>query len=103
MEAAENAAEHRMFFLSAAEAEKYFRTDDERRARITAHGKRKIMWATFDEYAHWWLRTYSTDRVGASHVKLDGVPTLHGGTILSNGYDEFYDHFGVRPAMYINL
>lgn len=103
MEKTENTTENRLFFLSMAEVEKYFRTEDDRRARITSFGKRKIMWATFDEYAHWWLRTYSKDPVGASHVKLDGKLTVHGGTILSNGYDEFYDHFGVRPAMYINL
>lgn len=103
MEETENTVKNSLFFLSMEEAGKYFRTQDQRRARISAFGKRKIMWASFDVYAHWWLRTYSKDPVGASHVKLDGEMTVHGGTILSNGYDEFYDHFGVRPAMYINL
>lgn len=103
MEEQENTVENKLFFLSIPEAEKYFRTEDERRARITSFGKRKIMWASFDVYAHWWLRTYSTDPVGTCHVTMYGDTTIHGGTILSNAYDEFYDHYGVRPAMYINL
>lgn len=99
----DDAVENKLFFLSIDEAERYFRTEEDRYARITAFGKRKIMWASFDVYAHWWLRSLSPDRVGATHVRLDGVIQNHGGVIMSNGYDEFYDHFGVRPAMYINL
>ena len=105
MEKEENTVENRLFFLSVEEAARLMRTDEERKARITAFGKRKIMWATFDVYAHWWLRSLTQDKIGAgaTHVRLDGVIQLHGGYILSNSYDEFYDHFGVRPAMYLNL
>ena len=105
MEKQENTVENTLFFLSIEEAAKYMKTAADRLARITAHGKRKIMWATFDVYAHWWLRSLSPDKVGAgaTHVRLDGVIQEHGGYILSNSYDEFYDHFGVRPAMYIKL
>ncbi len=103
MDKQENTVENRLFFLSIEEAEKYMKTEEDRLARITAFGKRKIMWASFDVYAHWWLRSLCSDRVGATHVRMDGVVQNHGGVILSNGYDEFYDHFGVRPAMYINL
>ena len=94
-----------LFFLSVEEAAKYFKTEEERTARITVFGKRKIMWATFDVYAHWWLRSMTQDVLGkgATFVRLDGAIQTHGGYILSNSYDEFYDHFGVRPAMYINL
>ena len=103
MEEKEGRVENKLFFLNIEEAGRYMKTDEDRLARITAFGKRKIMWATFDVYAHWWLRSLSPDRVGATHVRLDGTIQEHGGFILSNGYDEFYDHFGVRPAMYIKL
>ena len=97
--------ENKLFFLSVEEATRLFKTEQDRTARITAFGKRKIMWATFDVYAHWWLRSLTQDKIGAgaTHVRLDGAIQLHGGYILSNSYDEFYDHFGVRPAMYIKL
>ena len=103
MEKQDETVENRLFFQNIEEAERYMKTDEDRYARITVFGKRKIMWASFDVYAHWWLRSLSPDRVGATHVRLDGVIQNHGGVIMSNGYDEFYDHFGVRPAMYINL
>ncbi len=101
----EGTVKNTLFFLSIEEAERFFRTEEERLARVTAFGKRKIMWASFDVYAHWWLRSLTKDviGVGATHVRMDGVIQEHGGYVLSNGYDEFYDHFGVRPAMYIRL
>ncbi|MBQ8604753.1 MAG: hypothetical protein IJ410_07935 [Oscillospiraceae bacterium] len=96
--------ESRLFFLSVAEVNKYFRTEEDRKARVTLFGKRKILWQHFDVYAHWWLRTPSLDDVaGASHVQADGGIALHGGVIMSNGYDRFYDHYGVRPAMYLDI
>ena len=82
---------------------RYFRTDEERKARITLQGKRRILWQHFDVYAHWWLRTPSIDRhAGESHVTYKGEIAMHGGVIMSNGYDKFYDHYGVRPVMYID-
>ena len=105
MEEKEDSVKNTLFFLSIEEAERLFKSEQDRLARITAFGKRKIMWASFDVYAHWWLRSLSPDKIGAgaTHVRMDGVIQTHGGYILSNSYDEFYDHFGVRPAMYLNL
>ena len=101
--AVEGAKPIRFFALSVDETKKYFRTEEERRARVTIVGRRKILWQHFDVYAHWWLRTESLDvnRAGATHVLENGDIKLYGGTIMSNGYDEFYDHYGVRPAMYL--
>lgn len=95
--------EDKLFFLSTAEVEKYFKTADERKARITARGKSKIMWTSFDVYAHWWLRSHGTLPVGAAYVQADGNVFLHGGTIYSNSYDLYFEHYGVRPAMCINI
>lgn len=97
-----NLPESKLFFLSVEEAKKYFRTEDERKARVTIVGRRKIMWQHFETYAHWWLRSPSLDKkAGATHVLSNGDIALHGGFIMSNGYDNFYDHYGVRPAVYI--
>ncbi len=103
-EKTENLPESRLFFLSIDEAKKYFRTEEERKARVTIVGRRKILWQHFDTYAHWWLRTPSLDSVaGATHVLANGDIALHGGVIVSNGYDRFYDHYGVRPAVYLDV
>lgn len=101
----ENSKGHKLFCLSVDEAKRFFRTSEERRARVTLQGKRRILWQSFDVYAHWWLRTPSVDvgSSGETHVRYDGEIAMHGGTIISNGYDEFYDHYGVRPAMYLDL
>ena len=61
----------RIYCLSVDEAKRYFRTDEERKARITLQGKRRILWQHFDVYAHWWLRTPSIDRhAGESSSKM---------------------------------
>jgi len=103
-EKTDNMPESKLFFLSVAEAEKHFRTEEERKARVTIVGRRKILWQHFDTYAHWWLRSPSIGSTpGAAHVLANGDIALHGGIIMSNGYDRFYDHYGVRPAVYLDV
>jgi hypothetical protein len=115
-----------LFFLSLSEAYKYFKTDEDRRARLTAKARQKVMWTFFDEYAAWWLRTPAVGpmqqnivkkdldyyknlekdfrgEIGRSHVLVDGSIFTHGGIIRSNGYDKYYEYYGVRPAMYIKV
>ncbi len=89
----------RVYLLSMAEARDFFKTPEERRARVTVKAKSKIMWASFDVFGHWWLRSPSTDKVGGSYVRDDGEITDHGGVILSNSYDKYFDHYGVRPVI----
>lgn len=93
----------RLFLLSSTEVEKYLKTPAERLARVTDYAKSKIMWQSFDPYAHWWLRTKSKDEIGATHVTYNGEINYCGGTIISNSYDRYFDHYGVRPAMYLKL
>lgn len=113
----------RLFFLNLSEAFRYFKSDEDRRARLTKKARNKIMWTFFDEYAHWWLRTPAvgpmgdSDRVkdrnyyielakdlrgevGQSYVRQDGVICTHGGVLQSNSFDTYYEHYGVRPRMY---
>ena len=99
----ENITADKLFLLSSSEAEKYFKTPEEKLARVTNYAKSKIMWQSFDQYGHWWLRTKSKDEIGATHITYNGELSYYGGTILSNSYDRYFDHYGVRPAMYIEL
>lgn len=93
----------KMFLLSDKEVLKYFKTEEERLARITEFAKGKILWQSFDHYCHWWLRTDSLDTIGASYVTYNGDISYRGGIIVSNGFDQYFDHYGVRPAMYLKL
>ncbi len=102
-EKTENTKENMLYPLSKEEAERYFSTNESRRARVTAAGRSRIMWQSFGTYAHWWLRTQSPDSVGQSHVLSNGDISLHGGVMVSNSFAQFYDHFGVRPAIQIKL
>ena len=99
----EDRTNDKLFLLSDKEADKYFRTNEEKLARVTFYAKRKNLWQTFDYYAHWWLRTESHDEIGGTYVSSSGDISYCGGIIISNGFDRYYDHFGVRPAMYLKL
>ena len=93
----------KVFLLSIDEAKKYFKTDEERKARVTAYASKRAMWTFFDEYGHWWLRSPSVETIGATYVKSYGPVLNYGGTIISNGYWADFEHFGVRPAIYLDL
>lgn len=92
-----------IFLLSMDEAVRYFKTDDERRARVTKYAVRHSLWTLFEDYGHWWLRNAKGKTVGAAYVKAYGPVFKHGGTIISNGFLADYDNYGVRPAVYLNL
>ena len=116
----------RLFFLNLSEAYRFFKNNEDRRARLTGKARNKIMWTFFDKYAHWWLRTPAVgplaaevadkdkDReyyknlakdmrgeIGQSYVRVDGEIFTHGGVLQSNSFDKYYEHYGVRPAMYV--
>ncbi len=99
----ENTRENLMFLLSEEEAVKYYPDEKSRRARVTVVGRGRILWQSFGTYAHWWLRTASLDEVGQSHVLYNGAVSRYGGVMESNSFARYYDHFGVRPAMYYKL
>lgn len=93
----------RLFLLSRKETERYFKNADSKKALISLKAKNKVMWTSFDKYGHWWLRSPGTQEVGAVYVRTDGEIFPHGGTILSNSFDKYFEHYGVRPAMRIRL
>ena len=78
-----NDTEDNIFLLSIDEANKYFKSDDERKANYDG----KAAW--------WWLRS-----PGCS----DGIAACvdYGGGVCK-GYFVFLDYGAIRPALWINL
>lgn len=95
-----NDTEDQVFLLSVSEAEKYFKTDDERRCKPTEYAR--IMGAysnsNTEGYCDWWLRSPgSPDGSGnrATEVEADGSVDYYGGY--------FYQSEAVRPALWVDL
>lgn len=99
----DNNSADRIFLMSKREAAKYFKTDDERKARVTHRASLNGLFTFFDEFGHWWLRSAGAGEVGAAFVKAYGPIVDCGGTIISNGYLKDFEYYGVRPCMYIKI
>ncbi|MBR5521790.1 MAG: hypothetical protein IKU54_07335 [Oscillospiraceae bacterium] len=89
-------SEDRFFYLSVKEAQRYFRTDRDRMAPVTKYAIRSMLWTVFDQYAHWWLRSPGVHPVDIFYVR-DGFIMSENSTVQGS----YFEHFGVRPAMYI--
>ena len=92
-----NDTEDQVFLLSVSEAEKYFKTDDERRCKPTEYAR--IMGAysnsIHEGYCYWWLRSPGEFHC-ATGVEDDGSVDYYGEP--SDRSD-----CGVRPALWVNL
>ena len=97
-EKVEGVTEDRIFFLSVKEAQRYLRTERDRLAPITTFANRSMLWTLFDQYAHWWLRTDGRLTADKYYVR-DGVIMSENSTVSGGRFE----HFGVRPAVYIAL
>ena len=93
-----NATNDKVFLLSITEAEKYFRTDEDRRCRATAYAF--AQGAPIPGFINWWLRSPGADQHSAAFV-LDHGPIFYG-WVYSYGSDG-RSACAVRPAMWINL
>jgi len=91
-------SEDRLFYLSLKDANKYFKTERDRMAVVTKYAVRSMLWTVFDQYAHWWLRTNGQQRVDIYYVR-DGVIMSDNSTVQGS----YFEHFGVRPAVYYNV
>lgn len=90
-----NDTEDQVFLLSVSEAEKYFKTDDERRYKPTEYAR--IMGAcTYEGYCNWWLRSPGSDDNFAANVTYAGVVYCVGGYVPDG-------IFAVRPALWVDL
>ncbi len=88
----------RLFLLSVKEAKRYFRDDRQRWAPVVKYATRSMLWTVFDKWAHWWLRTPGELDADMFYVR-DGVIMSVNSTVQGS----YFEHFGVRPAMYINM
>ena len=83
----------RVFCLSLAEAERYFKNDSERKCKPAGHARNQG--AEVDDSngcCFWWLRSPGTDQSNASYVDSDGELQPYG-SIVSD------DSIAVRPAL----
>ena len=101
-----NDTEDFIFLLSLSEAEKYFASDTERRARATEYAESKKTGTDSEGFTWWWLRSLGFVENCCAEVKCDGSIdyvgrltyfTGCGGTSTTTVAN------GVRPAMWIRL
>lgn len=100
-----NNTQDRVFCLSVAEAERYFRNADERKCEATDYAYNHGVWIWLDTYSgfahrcYWWLRSPGDGSWGpgtAAIVLTRGAICLEGYYVDNNGY-------AVRPALWLNL
>ena len=97
-----NDTEDRIFCLSVAELEKYFRDPEARKCVPSAYAKECGVWQTEDVSldgkgcSSWWLRSPGSSQKHAALVFTDGNILLNGTRVNSGNY-------AVRPAMWISL
>ena len=95
----ENATTDKIFLLSIPEAEKYFKSKEDRKAAPTAYAKKQGAWTdktAAGEACYWWLRSFSYHRGRAPRVYSDGSVNCIDDNVCR-------DYICVRPALWINL
>ena len=92
-----NNTQDRVFCLSLAEAEQYFKNDSERQCRPTAHTRNQRAWvADSNGCCLWWLRSPGHYQGSASCVYADGALPPRGECVNC-------DNYAVRPALRLIL
>ena len=84
---------NKVFLLSAQEAEFYFKSDDKRKAFITAYTQDKMR--TAESYSWWWLRS-----VNAVNIAPGVTPN---GSIKNKGLSVNKLSVGVRPVILFDI
>lgn len=88
------ATQDKVFLLSIAEANKYFRSDSARQCKPTRYAG---AYANSDNGScWWWLRSPGGSQSSAAGVHIGGAVSCYGNYVLTGGG-------AVRPALWINL
>ncbi len=88
-----NNTQDRVFCLSLAEAERYFKNNGERQCHPTAHARNQGVWVNSGNgCCYWWLRSPGFHQRYASDVGTDGA-LYPVGNLVYNA------HYAVRPAL----
>ena len=92
------ATQDKVFLLSIAEAEKYFRTDSELQCKCTAYVKSQDAVTYEGGFASWWLRS-----PGSNQAKAASIHPFNGVDDRGHSVVPFSGGIEVRPAMWIDL
>ena len=88
----------KFFLLSVKEAKRYFRDNRQRMVPVVKYATRSMLWTVFDKWAHWWLRTPGELDADMFYVRDGEIMSIN-----STVQGSYFEHFGVRPAMYISM
>lgn len=91
-----NSTRDRIFCLSFAEAERYFKNDRERICRAAAPADAHGAFTDRHGYCWWWLRTSGYSNRDASFAGTDGALSPCGENVASS-------YNAVRPALWVKL
>ena len=94
-----NPTKDKVFLLSIPEANQYFANDEARRCAPKAEGAVmtiKYKTASGETACWWWLRSPGDGGSSAAIVSNDGL-------VCDWGFYVNFDHYGVRPALWIDL
>lgn len=91
-----NATQDKIFLLSVDEVKKYFNDDKDRKCKATGYAKQQGVYTEDLDNCFWWLRSPGCVQLFAACVYINGG-------IRDSGQNVCYDHYAVRPALWINL
>lgn len=91
-----NATQDKIFLLSVDEVKKYFNDDKDRKCKATGYAKQQGVYTEDLDNCFWWLRSTGCVQLFAACVYINGG-------IRDSGQNVCYDHYAVRPALWINL
>lgn len=90
-----NDTEDKVFLLSVDEVKKYFPSDEERECEPSIYAKKQGADVYDNGNCKWWLRSIGMYEYLAAYINYDSYIYDFGG--------ETHNHYGVRPAMWIDL
>lgn len=91
-----NNTQDKIFLLSVDEVKKYFNDDKDRKCKATGYAKLQGVYTEDLDNCFWWLRSPGCVQFSAACVYINGG-------IRDSGQNVCYDHYAVRPALWINL
>ena len=97
-----NTTTDRVFLLSITDAEKYFKSDEDRKCVPTMYAVAQGAYISSSESkageptCWWWLRT-------PGYNQIDGTGTIIGGSVYCGGGSVRYGDVCVRPAMWVSI
>lgn len=91
-----NATQDKVFLLSIQEANQYFTNDDERCCKPSNTARNNGVFVVNDGNCYWWLRS-------AGYFQFYAALVGSRGSVIECGNYVYFDSYGVRPALWINL